>query len=111
MNGQTSIEKVIYEIPDISELIYFGFYDRCWYWENSGLGETLRIGYWHNWAQLFLVRVTHLESQTSDNKGLFHLLDAAIARRFNEEIVETEGAKPNPESWSEIIGDDPDLAE
>ena len=27
------------------------------------------------------------------------------------EIVETEGAKPNPESWAEIIGDDPDFEE
>jgi len=58
-----------------------------------------------------LQSVTHLESQTSDNKGLFHLFDAAIAGRFNGEIVKTEGEKPNSESWSEIIGDDPDIAE
>ena len=39
LNGQTSIEKVTDEIPDITELLDFGFYDRCWYRENAGLGE------------------------------------------------------------------------
>ena len=56
-------------------------------------------------------RVTHLEYQTSDNKKVSHLFDAVIAGRFNEEIVKTEGAKPNPESWDEIISDDPEFAE
>ena len=55
--------------------------------------------------------VTHLESQALDNKEVFHLLDAAIAGHFTEEIFDTKGAKTNPESWAEIIGDDPDSAE
>ena len=56
-------------------------------------------------------RVTKLEYQTSYNKEIFHLFDAAISGSFNEEIVQTEGAKPNPELWADIIGDDPDFAE
>ena len=28
---------------------------------------------------------------------------------FKDEIIVTEGAKPNPASWAEIIGDDPDF--
>ena len=42
--------------------------------------------------------VTHLESQTSENKEVFHLFDVAISGSFNEEIVETKGEKPNTES-------------
>ena len=45
LNVQTSIEKVTGEIPDIAELLDFGFYDCCWYRENSGLGKTLH-GRW-----------------------------------------------------------------
>ena len=30
---------------------------------------------------------------------------------FKDEIIVTEGAKPNPASWEEIIGDDPDFEE
>ena len=130
LNGRTSIEKVTGDIPDIAELLDFGFYDRCWFRENAGLGETLhgrwlgvshRVGplmsYWilkingQVISRTTVQRVTHLESQTADNKELFRLYDAAIAHKFNEEIVETEGAKPNPESWAEIIGDDPDFEE
>ena len=55
--------------------------------------------------------VTHLESQTLDNKEVFHFFDATIARSFNEEIVDTKGTKPNPESWDEIIADDQEFAD
>jgi hypothetical protein len=40
-NGRTPIEIVTGEIPDISEYLDFGFYDRVFYKENTGLGETL----------------------------------------------------------------------
>ena len=30
---------------------------------------------------------------------------------FRDEIIVTEGAKPNPASWEEIIGDNPDFEE
>ena len=90
LNGRTSIEKVTGDIPDIAELLDFGFYDRCWFRENAGLGETLhgrwlgvshRVGplmsYWilkingQVISRTTVQRVTHLESQTADNKELF----------------------------------------
>ena len=130
LNVWISIEKVTGKIPDIAELLDFGFYDCYWYRKNAGLDKTLRgrcLSVSHRVGLLMLYciltqrgtvisrntvqRVTHLESQTLDNKEVFHFFDAAISGRFNEEIFETEGAKPNPQSWADIIGDDPDFAE
>ena len=45
LNSRTSNEKVTGDIPDIVEFLDFGFYDRCWFQENAGLGETLH-GRW-----------------------------------------------------------------
>ena len=42
---------------------------------------------------------------------LHHLLFITIHELFKDEIIVTEGAKPNPASWEEIIGDDPDFEE
>ena len=36
----TSLEEVTGETPDISECIYFAFYDWFWYNNNSVLGDT-----------------------------------------------------------------------
>ena len=43
--GCTLIELVTGEILDILEYLDFGFYDRVWYHDNSGLGEQLH-GRW-----------------------------------------------------------------
>ena len=40
LNGRTPVEFVTGDIPDISELLDFAFYDQCWYTENAGFGET-----------------------------------------------------------------------
>ena len=56
-------------------------------------------------------RITHLETQTADNKERFSLFDLSIHELFKDEIIVTEGGKPNPDSWAEIIGDDPDFEE
>ena len=109
---------------------YFAFYDQCWYKENAGLGETHngkwlgvshRIGplmsYWILTAQGKVIswttvqRITHLETQTAENKERFRLFDLSIYEFFKDEIIVTEGAKPNPASWEEIIGDNPDFEE
>ena len=130
LNGRTPIEFVTGEIPEIGELLDFGFYDQCWYRENAGLGETLpgrwlgvshRVGplmsYWILTSKGTVIsrttvqRVTHLETQTVDNIEIFRAFNAGICELFKEEIVVTEGAKPNPASWAEIIGDDPDFEE
>ena len=41
INGVIPLEQVTGETPDISEYLDFGFYDKVWYKENSGLGELL----------------------------------------------------------------------
>ena len=43
--GCTPVEFVTGDIPNISELLDFAFYDQCWNKENAGLGET-HIGKW-----------------------------------------------------------------
>ena len=56
-------------------------------------------------------RITHLETQTAENKEQFLLFDLFIHELFKDGIIVTEGANPNPASWAEIIGDDPDFEE
>ena len=55
--------------------------------------------------------ITHLETQTAENKERFSLFDLSIHVLFRDEIIVTEGANPNPTSWAEIIGDNPDFEE
>ena len=130
LNGCTPVEFVTGDILYIAELLDFSFYDQCWYKENAGLGET-HIGkwldvshclgplmsYWILTSQGTVIswttvqRITYLETQTADNKERFRLFDLSIHEFFKDEIIVTVGAKPNPASWAEIIGDDPDFEE
>ena len=90
LNGRTPVEFVTDEIPDIADLLDFALYDQCWYKENAGLGET-NIGKWLGVSQhigplvSYLIftsqgavisrtnvqRITHLETQTAENKERF----------------------------------------
>ena len=56
-------------------------------------------------------RITHLETQIAKNKERFRLFDLSIHELFKDESIFTEGAKPNPSSWAEIIGGDLDFEE
>ena len=38
INGYVPLCRVTGETADISEYLYFGFYDRVWYKDNAGLG-------------------------------------------------------------------------
>ena len=42
--------------------------------------------------------ITHLETKTAENKERFRLFDLSIHELFTDEIIVTEGAKPNPAS-------------
>ena len=44
-SGRTTLDYIMGETPDISEYLYFTFYDWVTYRTNSGLGE-LSIGRW-----------------------------------------------------------------
>ena len=130
LNCCTPIEFVTGDIPNISQLLDFAFYDKCWYKENDGLGKTpiekwlggsQRIGplmsYWILTVQWTVISrttvqcITHLENQTAENKERFRLFDLSIHELFKDEIIVIEGAKPNPASWGEIIGYEPDFEE
>ena len=41
LDGQTPMEQITGETPDISEYLDFGFYDWVWYKDNVGLGDNL----------------------------------------------------------------------
>ena len=43
LQGRTTLELLTGETPEISEYLDFGWYDRVWYKEDAGLGET-KIG-------------------------------------------------------------------
>ena len=45
LQGQTPLEQLTGETPDISEYLDFSFYDWCWYNDNAGLGEA-KLGRW-----------------------------------------------------------------
>ena len=108
----------------------FAFYDQCWYKENAGLGKTHigkwlgvshRIGplvsYWILTVQGTVIfrttvqRITLFETHTAENKEQFRLFDLSVHELFKDETIVTEGAKPNPASWEEIIVDEPDFEE
>ena len=40
LQGRTPLEALTGEMPDISQYLDFGFYDRVWFKEYAGLGET-----------------------------------------------------------------------
>lgn len=45
LDGRCPLERITGESVDISEYLDFGFFDRVWYKENAGLGET-KMGRW-----------------------------------------------------------------
>jgi hypothetical protein len=57
-------------------------------------------------------RVTALEKETDEVKAAVVEFDSEISRRFKEEEYLTyDGAKPNPEHWSEYLQYNPDFQE
>ena len=103
LHYRISLEEVTDETPDISEYIYFSFYDWCSYNNNSGLGETKLLksmGVYHSVGSLMFYwlftsngmvvsrttvsRVTNLEAQTDETKAKITALDKAIQERLND---------------------------
>ena len=40
LQGRTPLEALTGETPDISQYLDFGFYDRVWFKEDAGVGDT-----------------------------------------------------------------------
>ena len=123
------MEAITGETVDISEYLDFGFYDHVSYKENAGLGMTA-IGRWlgvsHRVGGLMsywvltqngtvisrttVQRITNLEKQTDEVKASITEYDVEISRRFKEEEdLNYDGAKPNPQDWAEYLENDPDF--
>ena len=58
-------------------------------------------------------RITNLEKETDEVKQSVNEFDVEINRRFKEEDEDLryDGAKPNPEDWSEYLENDTDFQE
>ena len=126
----TQLEALTGETRDISQYLDFGFYDRLWFKEDAGLGETKLgrfLGVSHHVGSLMsywvlpvsgipisrttVQRVTNLESATNQNQKRFEVYDKRIADRFNEEYIganylQNHHQKPDVELWEELAGDD-----
>ena len=102
LQGRTSLEALTGEKTDISQYLDFGLYDRVWFKEYAGLGETklgifLRVSHHIGSLMSYLVlpeigipmsrttvqRVTNLESQTEQRKKCFEVYNISIVERFN----------------------------
>jgi len=129
LDGRTPVEYVTGETPDISEYLDFGFYDRVWYRDDAGLGETKLgrfLGISHQIGTLMsywiltkngsvesrttVQRVTVPESSTEANLQRFKEYDEGISARFKGELVSTNGDKPNLDHWEDWVRADPDFA-
>ena len=121
LSGQTALEQLTGETPEISEYLDFTFYDWCWYNDNAGLGET-KLGHWlgvsHRVGSLMsywvltqkgnvisrttISRVTNLEMQIDSTKSRLQEFDTAITDRLNDEAhIIIEGGKSQPYDWSD----------
>ena len=130
LEGSIPLQGITGETEDISQWLDFGFYDRVWYLENAGLGEK-KPGRWlgvshqtgsmmsyhvltdtgHVVARTTVQRVTNLEMQEDVNILVFGAFDAEVRRRFKEDDLPDDDAKPNPADWAEFLEFDPDFQE
>ena len=120
LHERTGLEKVTGETPEISEYIDFGFYNLCWYKENTGMGET-KMGRWlgvsHKTRSLMsfwiltpscrvvsrtsVQRITNLELQEETNKRRITAFDDAVKEYLLDyNHVLNDGSKPELYDWS-----------
>ena len=121
LSGQTALEQLTGETPEISEYLDFTFNDWCWYNDNAGLGET-KLGHWlgvsHRVGSLMsywvltqkgniishttVSRVTNLEMQIDSTKSCLQEFDTPITDRLNDKAhIIIEGGKSQPYDWSD----------
>ena len=122
LNGRTPLELIAGETPDISKYLDFGFYDRIWFQEHAGLGETklgrflgvsgsvrLLMSYWVlpssgiPEACTTVSRVTQLEMKTEANKERFKVYDEKIMKRFKEARLLPSGDLPQVHELEETF--------
>ena len=114
LQGKSSLELITGETTDISGYLDIGLYDRVWFKEDAGLGEThtgqfLRpshkvvslMSYWILPASGIPVlrttvqRVTYLERCNNASKQRFEEYEKAIKDMFHDKYTEEAFAVPN----------------
>ena len=131
LGGRCPLEKMTGESVDISEYLDFGFYDRVWYKENAGLGET-KLGRWlgvsHRVGTLMsywiltpecrvlsrttVQKVTNLELQTEENIARCRVYDERVQRLHSkEQMDQMDAAKISPSDWVGEFQYDPEFQE
>jgi hypothetical protein len=130
LEGQTPMEQITGETPDISEYLDFGFYDWVWYKENAGLGENCigrwlgvahRVGnlmsYWiltvtgRVIARTTVQRVTSLELSTDEVKSQCKDYDQRVQDILKDpnHIIPHDG-ETVLQDWNDLpIDEDPDF--
>ena len=133
LQGQTPLEFLTRETPDISEYLDFVWYDRVWYKEDAGLGEN-KLGqflgtsqkvesfmsYWVLPKSCIPISrttvqcVTRLETQTDANRKRFEHYDTAITERFHEVYTQASFSAPSSdkttmEMWKDLSDRDEDF--
>ena len=119
LGGRCPLEKITGESVDISEYLDFGFFDRVWFKQNAGLGETKlgrwlgvshRVGtlmsYWILTAERKVLsrttvqRITNLELQLDENKARCKEYDESIQPLYGkDQLAAGEDGKVNPADW------------
>ena len=130
MDSGMPLENITGEIEDISDYLDFGFYDRTWFHENSGLGEQGlgcwlsvlhctggAMSYWILKANGYVVsrttvqRITNLESEISENQLMFSEFDKEIKRRIKDDDLPVDVDLPDSVKWADMLEDDEDFRE
>ena len=102
LQGRKPLEALTGETPDISQYLDFGFYDRVWFKEDAGLGETKLgrfLGVYHHIGYLMgcwvlpesgipmsrttVQRVTIFESRTEKCRKFLGVYDRSIVDTFS----------------------------
>ena len=133
LQGRSPLELLTGETPHISEYLYFGLYDRVWYKEDSGHGDTKLgrflgpshkvisfISYWVlpksgiPISRTTVQRVTHLETQTDANRKRLEHYDRAITERFHDIYTQELSSamssdKPTMEMWKDLADGEEDF--
>ena len=130
LDGKTPIGALLGEIPDISHLLDFGWYNWVWFRENAGLavpqlGRFLGVADSASNIMSYYVlpesgipviagtvqRMTYLEQQTDANKERMKSFNSRITDKFKEAPLTVDsGEIPQLEDWEQLLEDDKDFA-
>ena len=132
IDGGVPLQKVLGETVDISEYLDFGFYDRVWFRDNSGLGPEM-IGRWlgvseHTGTEMcyYILLpngsvvsrstvwcITELEKMTESTQAYIKEYDEKLDEYLGDKrkFPPMTGDKPDPEMWADLMEDDPDFRE